>query len=285
MKVLNNILPYPLSALTVTSVDGTNYGDTLIAVTGGTGDLYYKVGATAQAVTYLQPISAAWGAYTPGDITATTGQIITVVDVDAQDRAFAIGTATIDSRDVELSIAEHAKVLDNLITTIPYATTNDKAGVEDAILALINKPDPSLIATGFTASMSGTYVSPTWTGKITVVDDDMAGDSTTDATNRTLTLIATPNVAATKLSEILEADVNPVANGTDLEDAEAVIAQLTSKADTDVGAGYTASVVAGYTYDVLTKVFTGKFRVVDDAQALAYAQDAASRAYTITAAE
>lgn len=93
-----------MGALVVESEDGTLQGDTLITVTPGTGTLFYKLGTAAQTVYYNQVISG-WTAITsPDDITATTGQVITVVDVDDENRAFAIGTATVDSNDILGSI-------------------------------------------------------------------------------------------------------------------------------------------------------------------------------------
>lgn len=89
-----------MGALLVESEDGTVQGDTLITVTPGTGTLLYKLGSAAETVYYNQVITG-WTAITPpDDITATTGQIITVVEVDDENRAFAIGSATVDSNDV-----------------------------------------------------------------------------------------------------------------------------------------------------------------------------------------
>jgi hypothetical protein len=103
MKVTSNILPYALASLTVESEDGTIQGDSLITVTGGTGTLYYQIGTHSAA--FFQPITASWTEITsPSDITATTGQKITVVDVDSNDKIIGIGFGVIDSNDVAGSI-------------------------------------------------------------------------------------------------------------------------------------------------------------------------------------
>ena len=86
-----------MNTLEVTSVAGSQTGDSLITVTGATGSLVYKVGAAAELVTLLMDVST-WTALTSGtDITATSGDVITVAEVNANDEAIGSGSAVIVS--------------------------------------------------------------------------------------------------------------------------------------------------------------------------------------------
>ena len=90
-----------LGELTVSSAAGTESGDTAITVTPAKadGNLYkYKVGAAAQPVTYGQNVQTwqAWDGST--DITAATGQVITVVECGADYKALAAGSATVTAK-------------------------------------------------------------------------------------------------------------------------------------------------------------------------------------------
>ena len=86
-----------LGTLTVVSEAGTTTGDTKITVTGATGSLVYKVGAAAETVTYGADVST-WTAITSGaEITATSGDYISVCEVDADSKAIAFGSAVIVS--------------------------------------------------------------------------------------------------------------------------------------------------------------------------------------------
>lgn len=263
------------SILTVTSADGTEYGDTLIGVTPGTGTLLYKVGATVDTPIYNQVVTGYSSITPPADITATTGQYITVVEVDDEGRAFAKGSAVINSNDVKKTIAELAKLTDGTLETIPYATINDEAGVEAAIIVLAE----AATSAGFTTTLSGTYASPVWTGKVTVTSDTTATDTTTDAENRTLHMEVTPNSATAELAKITDVGVETVPDVT-LNTKAGVEAAMLTLADGLIGEGFTPS-VSGSSYDDVTKVWTGKFSVVDDAQALAVATDAANRTLDI----
>lgn len=83
-----------LGTLTVTSAAGTKSGDTKVAVEPGleTGHLYkYKTGASAPEVKYGQSVRnwTAWDG--KSDITATSGQYITVVECDNTYKALKSG--------------------------------------------------------------------------------------------------------------------------------------------------------------------------------------------------
>lgn len=85
-----------LLALTLTSVAGTDTGDTLITVSPAltAGNSYkYKVGATAPAAAPYEVLTTGWTAWDgDDDITAATGTFITVAEVDSDNRAMKIGS-------------------------------------------------------------------------------------------------------------------------------------------------------------------------------------------------
>ena len=90
-----------LGTLTVTSAAGTKAGDTKVTVTpeAGVGHLYkYKVAASATEVKYGQSVKN----WTPwdgkSDITATTGQTITVVECDNTYKALKSGSVGVTSK-------------------------------------------------------------------------------------------------------------------------------------------------------------------------------------------
>lgn len=90
-----------LGELTVTSAAGTKSGDTKVTVTPGpeTGHLYkYKVAASETEVKYGQSVKN----WTPwdgkSDITATTGQTITVVECDNTYKALKSGSDDVTSK-------------------------------------------------------------------------------------------------------------------------------------------------------------------------------------------
>ena len=98
-----------LASITVTSAEGTGSGKTDVSLSGytpGSGERYvYKVGAAVETVAAGQILSVGssagqWTAATfPLDeLTATTGQKITVVSVDNINAAVAAGNATIASK-------------------------------------------------------------------------------------------------------------------------------------------------------------------------------------------
>lgn len=90
-----------LGTLTVNSVDGTATGDTKVTVSPAkaSGNSYkYKVGASANAVTYGQNVQT-WSAWDgSADITAATGQVITVVECDSSYKAVRAGNATVTAK-------------------------------------------------------------------------------------------------------------------------------------------------------------------------------------------
>ena len=90
-----------LAELTVASAAGTESGDTAITVTPAkaAGNLYkYKAAAAAQPVTYGQNVQT-WQAWDgSADITAATGQVITVVECGSDYKAVAAGSATVTAK-------------------------------------------------------------------------------------------------------------------------------------------------------------------------------------------
>lgn len=90
-----------IGKLTVTSAAGTLSGGTSITVTPAkaTGNSYkYKLGETAAGVVYEQNVQN-WSAWDgSSDITATTGQVITVVECDANYKAVKTGSATVTAK-------------------------------------------------------------------------------------------------------------------------------------------------------------------------------------------
>lgn len=87
-----------IGALGVTSVAGTLSGDTLITVTGtevsGT-TLAYKVAGKVTAVANGQIVTGFTAFESADDITAATGKIITVVELNAEGRAIKVGSAQV----------------------------------------------------------------------------------------------------------------------------------------------------------------------------------------------
>lgn len=89
-----------LGSITVASSAGTASGDTAITVSNYTqpdDESYkYKVGTTAATVAYGKKCTTGWTTWDgTSDITAETGKIITIVSVDATNRAQAVGNATV----------------------------------------------------------------------------------------------------------------------------------------------------------------------------------------------
>lgn len=91
-----------LGTLTVNSAAGTNSGDTKITVTPAKenpANVYkYKLGSAAEAVAYGQNVKnwQLWDGVS--DITATTGNTITLVEADGTYQAQKSGTAAITSK-------------------------------------------------------------------------------------------------------------------------------------------------------------------------------------------
>lgn len=87
-----------LGELIVNSAVGINTGDTAITITPALteGNSYkYKVGDTAQSVTYGKSVQtwAVWDG--SSDITAETGKVITIVECDSSYKAVNAGSATV----------------------------------------------------------------------------------------------------------------------------------------------------------------------------------------------
>lgn len=90
-----------LGTLTVTSAAGTASGTTKLTVTPAkaSGNLYkYKAAASATPVTYGQNVQT-WTAWNgTDDITATTGQVVTVVECGSDYKAVGSGNATVTAK-------------------------------------------------------------------------------------------------------------------------------------------------------------------------------------------
>lgn len=90
-----------LGTLTVTSAAGTTSGTTKLTVTPakGSGNSYkYKAAASATPVVYGQNVQT-WTAWDgTSDITATTGQVVTVVECDSAYKAKSAGNATVTAK-------------------------------------------------------------------------------------------------------------------------------------------------------------------------------------------
>ena len=91
-----------LGTLTVNSVAGSKSGDTKVTVTPAkvsAGNVYkYKVASSETSVDYGQNVKN-WSAWDgESDITATTGQVITVVECDSTYKALSAGHATVTAK-------------------------------------------------------------------------------------------------------------------------------------------------------------------------------------------
>lgn len=89
-----------LDTLTVGVIAGTS-GKTkvdTVAPTLTAGNSYKgKIGASAEVVVYDSVYTAGWTAVTPGttEFTATSGQVLTIIEVDTDNKAKAVGTVTV----------------------------------------------------------------------------------------------------------------------------------------------------------------------------------------------
>lgn len=91
-----------LGTLTVNSAAGSKSGDTKVTITpakANAGNAYkYKVASSATAVDYGQNVKN-WSAWDgESDITAETGQVITVVECDSTYKALSAGHATVTAK-------------------------------------------------------------------------------------------------------------------------------------------------------------------------------------------
>lgn len=91
-----------LGTLTVNSAAGSKSGDTKVTITPvkvSAGNVYkYKVAASETAVDYGQNVKN-WSAWDgESDITAATGQVITVVECDSTYKALSAGHATVTAK-------------------------------------------------------------------------------------------------------------------------------------------------------------------------------------------
>lgn len=91
-----------LGTLTVNSAAGSKSGDTKVTITpakASAGNVYkYKVASSETAVDYGQNVKN-WSAWDgESDITAATGQIITVVECDSTYKALSAGHATVTAK-------------------------------------------------------------------------------------------------------------------------------------------------------------------------------------------
>jgi len=87
--------------LTVNSIAGTATGDTKVTISPAksSGNSYkYKVGTSANTVSYGQNVQT-WVAWDgSADITAATGQVITIVECDSSYKAVKAGNATVTAK-------------------------------------------------------------------------------------------------------------------------------------------------------------------------------------------
>ena len=91
-----------LGTLTVNSAAGSKSGDTKVTVTptkASAGNVYkYKVASSETTVDYGQNVKN-WSAWDgESDITATAGQVITVVECDSTYKALSAGHATVTAK-------------------------------------------------------------------------------------------------------------------------------------------------------------------------------------------
>ena len=91
-----------LGTLTVNSAAGSKTGDTKVTITpakASAGNVYkYKVASSETAVDYGQNVKN-WSAWDgESDITAATGQVITVVECDSTYKALSAGHATVTAK-------------------------------------------------------------------------------------------------------------------------------------------------------------------------------------------
>lgn len=90
-----------LGTLTVNSIAGTATGDTKVTISPAksSGNSYkYKVGTSANTVSYGQNVQT-WVAWDgSADITAATGQVITIVECDSSYKAVKAGNATVTAK-------------------------------------------------------------------------------------------------------------------------------------------------------------------------------------------
>ena len=91
-----------LGTLTVNSAAGSKSGDTKVTITppkASAGNVYkYKVASSETTVDYGQNVKN-WSAWDgESDITATTGQVITVVECDSTYKALSAGHATVTAK-------------------------------------------------------------------------------------------------------------------------------------------------------------------------------------------
>lgn len=91
-----------LGTLTVNSAEGSKSGDTKVTITpakANAGNAYkYKVASSETAVDYGQNVKN-WSAWDgESDITAATGQVITVVECDSTYKALSAGHATVTAK-------------------------------------------------------------------------------------------------------------------------------------------------------------------------------------------
>ena len=91
-----------LGTLTVNSATGSKSGDTKVTVTpakASAGNVYkYKVASSETTVDYGQNVKN-WSAWDgEADITAATGQVITVVECDSTYKALSAGHATVTAK-------------------------------------------------------------------------------------------------------------------------------------------------------------------------------------------
>ncbi len=90
-----------LATLSISLAAGATAGktkiNTVLPTTESGNSLKYKIGATAEVVSFEQECTTGWSALTIGttEIAATAGQVITVIEVDSSNKALKYGTVTV----------------------------------------------------------------------------------------------------------------------------------------------------------------------------------------------
>jgi hypothetical protein len=180
-------------------------------------------------------------------------------------------------------------ITDVAIETVPDDTLNTQTAVRAAVLAAANTAIAEMTGYVATWSTAATYSDTARTltgGKITVTETANAAVNVfVDASARSLDIIpVTAFASATKLAAISDADLLTVPNGTE-DTLVGVSAAMILNAQTDTGAGFTATWEAGATYDTGTNAFVGKLRITKSTIPLDFAIDATNRSFTVIIAE
>ena len=175
-----------------------------------------------------------------------------------------------DYRGIVLAIGPNTQpaktALVNLVNpaTVPFGTANTQAVVEAAMLKIANT---SNLDYAFSIEAGSTYntAAKAWLGKFRATSKTLPGVTAADGGFRSFTVTIAAQLdagAIAELAKVTNAVVGtvPLATGvgsTAVTDAMLVLAN----AAVNTTAGYSVSLVDGWTYSTVTKLFTGKFKV------------------------